>query len=64
MKVFLEEYGLALFSMICVIFLIVIASPISGIVKEAMTDVVNSFKDKTTSSFNKLEMPTIGTTTA
>ena len=59
MKVFLEEYGLALFSMICVIFLIVIASPISTIVKDAMTGVVNSFKDKTTSSFNQLEMPTI-----
>ena len=64
MKVFLEEYGLALFSMICVIFLIVIASPISGIVKEAMKGVVNSFKDKTTSSFDKLEMPTIGPATA
>ena len=30
MEVFLEEYGLALFSMICVIFLIVIASPVLG----------------------------------
>jgi len=59
MKVFLEEYGLALFSMICVIFLIVIASPISGIVKTAMSSVVNSFSKKTTDSFSALTMPTI-----
>lgn len=59
MKVFLEEYGLALFAMICVIFLIVIASPISDVVKTAMSNVVNSFSKKTTSSFNKIEMPTI-----
>ena len=59
MKVFLEEYGLALFSMICVIFLIVIASPISGIVQTAMTNVVNSFSTKTTKSFSALTMPTI-----
>ena len=59
MKVFLEEYGLALFSMICVIFLIVIASPISGIVKTAMSSVVNSLSKKTTDSFSELTMPTI-----
>jgi succinate dehydrogenase hydrophobic anchor subunit len=59
MKVFLEEYGLALFSMICVIFLIVIASPISKIVQTAMSNVVNSFSNKTTKSFSALTMPTI-----
>ena len=58
MKVFLEEYGLALFAMICVIFLIVIASPISDTVKSAMNAVVSSFSGKTTSSFNKIQMPT------
>ena len=59
MKVFLEEYGLALFAMICIIFLIVIASPVSGIIKGAIQDTVNSFSKKTTDSFNNLNMPTI-----
>ena len=59
MKVFLEEYGLALFAMICVIFLIVIASPISDTVKSAMNAVVSSFSTKTKTSFDNINMPTL-----
>lgn len=58
MKVFLEEYGLALFLMICIIFLIVIASPVSEIVKNAITNVVNSFSTTTQNGFDAIEMPT------
>lgn len=41
MKTFLREYGMALLSMLCVIFLICIGSPVSKKVQAAMTDVVN-----------------------
>lgn len=41
MKTFLREYGMALLSMLCVIFLICTGSPVSKKVQAAMTDVVN-----------------------
>jgi len=48
MKAILHEYGMALFSMICVIFLICIGSPVSKQVQAAMVDVVNEATDVAT----------------
>lgn len=52
MKAFLEEYGLALFVMICIILLILMASPLSEVISAALSGVVSSFKNTTTNLFN------------
>lgn len=62
MKAFLEEYGLAIFAMICIILLILIASPISSMISTALQGIVTSFSGKTTSVFNTIQLPTFTVT--
>ena len=52
-KAFLEEYGLALFVMICIILLILMASPLSTTISGALSSVVSNFKTTTTTLFTK-----------
>lgn len=59
MKTFIEEYGIAIFAMICIIFLIVIASPVSNIIKDSINNVVDAFATKTTTGVNAINFPTL-----
>lgn len=61
MKTFLEEYGVALFAMICIVLLICIASPVAEMISDAIQAVVNSFSDATTDAFDNIEIPTFTT---
>ena len=47
MKTFLEEYGIAIFVIACIIILITIASPVGAAVRDAILKVVNTFTDDT-----------------
>ena len=48
MKTFLREYGMALFCMICVIFLTCTSSPVSAQVRTGMENVVKTVDSKIT----------------
>jgi hypothetical protein len=58
MKTFLEEYGVALFAMICIVLLICIASPVSTMISDAIQSVVTSFSTSTSDAFDNVELPT------
>lgn len=45
MKSFLQEYGMAIFQVILIIFLIVMASPLSVPIKTAMSDSITTFNE-------------------
>lgn len=52
MKVFLEEYGIAIFTLACIAILVVIATPIGDSIKSAMLTVIKNFvKDPTMYSY-------------
>ena len=43
MKAFLEEYGVAIFTLACIAILIVMATPIGEAIKNALLELVTSF---------------------
>lgn len=57
MKSFLEEYGLAIFAIICIVMLILIATPVGQAISTAITSIVTSFTTTTTGYMNTIELP-------
>lgn len=43
MKVFLEEYGIAIFTLACIAILVVIATPVGNSIKQAMLNIIGNF---------------------
>ena len=52
MKSFFEEYGFVILAAIVVILLIAMATPLGGLVKSQITNIVDSFSNKTQSKLN------------
>ncbi len=56
MKAFLEEYGVAIFTLACIALLIIIATPVGSAIKQAMLNLVDGFvKDPT--AYNYVALP-------
>ena len=55
MKDFLEEYGFAILAAIVVILLIAFAGPVSNLVKNQTSNIINSFADKTSTRLSLLD---------
>lgn len=47
MKAFLEEYGVAIFVIVCVGVLVAMAEPVGGVIQDAIVSAIESFTSST-----------------